>query len=183
MKHIEVEQKYELPDAVALVDRLTASGATAGEPNRQVDTYLNPPDRDFTAPEVITEWLRIRTSPHGSSLNFKRWHNPGRADAYADEHESPVGDVDAIERTFAALGFTELVTVDKTRTTYRLDDVEVAVDTLSGAGAYVEFEFKGDAASTDDAHAHLEKFIADLGVELGGRVHRGYPHILLGRDG
>ncbi|MCP2257237.1 hypothetical protein LX15_000922 [Streptoalloteichus tenebrarius] len=30
--------------------------------------------------------------------------------------------------------------------------------------------------------ARLEKVIADIGVELGPRVHRGYPHILLGRD-
>ncbi|MFB9433545.1 hypothetical protein [Streptoalloteichus tenebrarius] len=38
------------------------------------------------------------------------------------------------------------------------------------------------ARDVDDATARPEKVIADLGVELGPQVHRGYPHILLGRD-
>ncbi|MFB9433067.1 class IV adenylate cyclase [Streptoalloteichus tenebrarius] len=135
------------------------------------------------APTVISEWLRIRTEARGSSLNYKLWHpHEATIKTHADEYETTVGDPAALRRLVEALGFTPLVTVDKTRTTWRLPEVEVALDHLAGAGHYVEFEFTGDATGVDDATARLEKVIADLGVELGPRVHRGYPHILLGRD-
>ncbi|SDG99891.1 adenylate cyclase, class 2 [Sinosporangium album] len=58
----------------------------------------------------------------------------------------------------------------------------VAFDTVTGAGDFVEFEFKGQATDPQEAIAQLDAFISDLGVELGDRVNRGYPHILLGRE-
>lgn len=54
--------------------------------------------------------------------------------------------------------------------------------TVEGDGTFVEFEFKGDARDPADARAQLDAFVADLGVELGERVNRGYPHMLLGRE-
>ncbi len=83
---------------------------------------------------------------------------------------------------FEALGFTPLVTVDKTREEWRLPTVEIVFDHVTGAGDFVEFEFKGDAVDVDDATNQLVAFIGSLSVELGETVNRGYPHILLGRD-
>jgi adenylate cyclase class 2 len=60
--------------------------------------------------------------------------------------------------------------------------VEVVFDHVEGAGHFVEFEFKGDAASIEDATVRLEEFINSLDVELGEPINRGYPHILLGRE-
>lgn len=183
MQYIEVEKKYALPDADALKAKLADLGAKPGEPTRQVDAYYNHPSRDFLAPETISEWLRIRTEARGSSFNYKLWHPAGTViKTHADEYETPVGDVEATRKAFEALGFTPLVTVDKTREEWRLPEVEVVFDHVEGAGDFVEFESKGDAEDVADATVRLEKFIADLGVELGEQVNRGYPHILLGRD-
>ncbi|WP_033434898.1 class IV adenylate cyclase [Saccharothrix syringae] len=184
MKYTEVEQKYALPDADAdaVTARLTELGATAAEPSRQIDAYYNHPGRDFLAPDTITEWVRFRTEQRGSSFNYKQWHKPGEGTAHATEYETPVGDIEALRHAFEALGFPPLVTVDKTRTTWQLDDVEIALDRVADAGDFVEFEFKGEADTVEDAHARLDKTIADLGVDLGERVNRGYPHILLGRE-
>ncbi|SHG22527.1 class IV adenylate cyclase [Streptoalloteichus hindustanus] len=183
MRYIEVEQKYELPSSSALITALTARGATPTAPIRQIDAYYNHPARDFLAPTVISEWLRIRTEDRGSSLNYKLWHPVDTTTkSHADEYETTVGDAEALRHLVEALGFTSLVTVDKTRTTWRLPEVEVALDHLAGWGDFVEFEFKGEAKDVNEATTRLEKAIADLGVELGPQVHRGYPHILLGRD-
>jgi adenylate cyclase class 2 len=182
VQYIEVEQKFALPDPAPLKDALTALGATPSNPTRQVDTYYNAPHRDFLAPVAISEWLRLRTEDRSSSLNYKLWHP---ADAlvktHADEYESPVADPEAIRRLLAALDFTPMVTVDKTRLEWTLPEVEIVFDHVVDAGDFVEFEFKGDAATVEEATIRLDKFIASLGVALGEPVNRGYPHFLLNR--
>ncbi|WP_051765928.1 class IV adenylate cyclase [Saccharothrix syringae] len=182
MRYTEVEQKYALPDADALTARLAELGASASEPSRQIDAYYNHPAKDFLATDTITEWVRFRIEQRGSSFNYKQWHKPGEGTAHATEYETTVCDIEALRHAFEALGFQPMVTVDKTRTTWRLDEVEIALDRVADAGDFVEFEFKGEAETIEEAHARLDKFIAGLGIELGDRVNRGYPHILLGRE-
>lgn len=182
VQYIEVERKYALPDPTPLKAALQALGASPGAPTRQIDVYYNAPHRDFLAPVAISEWLRVRTEERGSSLNYKLWHP---ADAlvktHADEYESGVADPEAIRRLLAALGFTPMITVDKTRVEWALPEIEVAFDHVAEAGDFVEFEFKGQVDTVEDATDRLDKFIASLGVELGELITRGYPHILLGR--
>lgn len=183
MRYIEVEKKYALADPAALKARLEELGGRPAPPVRQVDAYYNAPHRDFLVPDVISEWLRIRTEERGGSVNFKRFH-PVEAvtKTHADEFETGVDDVEAVRRLLEALDFRPLVTVEKTRETYRLGDVEVVLDKVTGAGDFVEFEHKGDADSVADATRRLESFVAALGVALGAPVDRGYPHMLLGRE-
>ncbi len=71
--------------------------------------------------------------------------------------------------------------VDKTREPWTLPDVEIVFDHVTGAGDFVEFEFKGDAANIEDATAQLDQFTASLNIELGEPINRGYPHILHAR--
>ncbi|HEX7660182.1 MAG TPA: class IV adenylate cyclase [Pseudonocardiaceae bacterium] len=183
VQYIEVEKKFALPDPTALKAKLDQLGAKPSDPTHQVDAYYNAPHRDFLAPEAISEWLRIRTEDRGSSINFKRWHPVGAlVKTHADEYESRVDDVEAIRRLLEALDFRPLITVTKTREEYRLPDVEVVFDHVVGAGDFVEFEYKADAATVEDATEQLLRFIASLDVELGDPINRGYPHILLGRE-
>ncbi|ONI81401.1 hypothetical protein ALI144C_18845 [Actinosynnema sp. ALI-1.44] len=185
MQHIEVEKKYAVPDVEALKARLRKLGGTQGEPTHQVDAYFNAPHRDFLAPEAISEWLRVRTDEHGSSINYKRWLPVDAIDkTHADEFESVVDDVEAIRRLLQMLDFLPLVTVDKTREVWTLPTVEVAVvvDQVLHAGDFVQFEFKGEADTVEDATARLDEFIAGLDVGLGDQVDRGYPQMLLGRE-
>ncbi|MFC0112605.1 class IV adenylate cyclase [Kibdelosporangium aridum] len=183
MQYIEVEKKYMVPDAEALKTKLRDLGAKPSEPTRQVDAYYNAPHRDFLAPEAISEWLRIRTEERGSSINYKRWFPVDEIiKTHADEFESKVDDVEAIRRLLQMLDFQPLVTVDKTREEWQLPNAEVVFDHVLNAGDFVEFEFKGDAETIDDATAQLDEFISSLNVELGEQIRRGYPHILLGRE-
>lgn len=182
MQYTEVEKKFALPNPDALSTKLTELGAKPSEPTHQIDAYYNAPHRDFLAPEAISEWLRIRTEARGSSINFKRWHPvDALIKTHADEYETRVEDIEAIRRLLEALDFRPLVTVNKTREEWTLPEVEVVFDHVEGAGHFVEFEFKGDATSIQDATTRLEEFISSLDVELGEPINRGYPHILLNR--
>lgn len=185
MKFIEIEQKYQVADPDKLRAVLTERGGKPGAAVRQIDTYYNAPHRDFLEGPVVTEWLRIRQTDHGASLNFKKWYlgEDGKA-THCDEYETEVADPEAVRLTLAALEFTQMVKVDKTREEWTLPSgqVLVAFDTLDGVGEFVEFEFKGDAGSIEAAIDELTAFIHSLDIQLGDRIHRGYPHMLLGRD-
>ncbi|MFC0866380.1 class IV adenylate cyclase [Sphaerimonospora cavernae] len=184
MQYTEVEQKYQVKDIAALKTALEKRAAKPGSTTRQVDTYYNAPHRDFLAPDTVSEWLRLRESDHGDSVNYKQWLPAGAViKTHCDEFETPVEDIEALRRTLQALDFTILVTVEKVREEWVVPGlVEVAFDTVTGAGDFVEFEFKGEAADAEAAIAQLDTFIASLDVELGERINRGYPHILLGRE-
>ncbi|MER7702250.1 class IV adenylate cyclase [Kitasatospora sp. NPDC097605] len=184
MKYIEVEQKFRLlSPAGELKAQLSALGATPGRPGRQVDTYYNAPHRDFLDNDVVSEWLRVRVEDGAASVNFKRFHPiESPAKTHCDEYESVVGDVEAVRRLLGSLDFAELTVVDKTREEWHADGIAVAFDTVAGLGDFVEFEFKGDADTVDRATTRLEAFIAALDIELGDRIHLGYPHMTLGLE-
>ncbi|MGA5817997.1 class IV adenylate cyclase [Kitasatospora sp. NPDC094028] len=182
MKYIEVEQKFQLLSSPEdLKATLAARGAKRGEASRQVDTYYNAPHRDFLAGEVISEWLRVRVEDQAASLNFKRWYpleEPIKT--HCDEFESTVEDAEAVTRLLGALDFTQLTTVDKVREEWTVDGVAVAFDSVVGLGEFIEFEFKGEADTVEEATAKIEGFVAGLGIQLGERIHAGYPHLTLG---
>ncbi|MFB7472892.1 class IV adenylate cyclase [Kitasatospora sp. NPDC056184] len=184
MEYIEVEQKFRLlGPSGELKDRLTALGATPGRAGRQVDTYYNAPHRDFLDGDVVSEWLRVRVEDGAASVNFKRFHPiASPVKTHCDEYESTVSDAEAVRRLLASLDFAELTVVDKTREEWHVDGIAVAFDTVAGLGDFVEFEFKGDAETVEQATARLDAFIAALGVGLGDRIRLGYPHLTLGLE-
>jgi adenylate cyclase class 2 len=183
VKYIEVEQKFAVPDIDQLHKKLAELGATPMPQTSQVDTYYNAPHRDFLEPESVSEWLRVRRQDRGASLNYKRWLPlDAPVKTHCDEYETPIDDAEALTRTLTALDFTPMITVEKRRQEWRMDGdvpVLVAIDTIDALGTFVEFEFKGDAGTTDEAIEQLDRFVASLELPLGERVHRGYPHLLL----
>jgi adenylate cyclase class 2 len=187
VKHTEVELKYALPDPQELIGRLAELGAQPMGQGRQVDTYFNASHRDFLAGDVVSEWLRLRSETGDGqaardSINFKRWLPLGDADAtHCDEFESSLGDSEAVRRLLHALGFTEMVTVDKLRRQWRLGDVIIAVDTVKGLGAFAEFEYAGNGTTVEEATSTLRSVIGEIGLQLGERDRRGYPYQLLHR--
>ena len=184
MKYIEVEQKFALTEPDRLKQQLEERGGKPGSAVRQVDTYYNAPHRDFLAPAVISEWLRLRETDTGASVNYKRWlPEDAEIKTHCDEYETPVEDAEALRRTLVVLDFAKLVTVDKIREEWTIPgEVVVAFDTVANAGHFVEFEFKGEAQSAEEAITCLQAFIDGLDVRLGDRINQGYPHILLGRE-
>lgn len=116
-----------------------------------------------------------------ASVNLKRWHPlAAQIKTHCDEFESAVTDAEAIKRLLDALDFTHLTTVDKLREEWHTDDMAVAFDTVAGLGNYIEFEFKGEADTVEEATAKIDEFIAGLGIELADRINAGYPHLALG---
>lgn len=182
MQYTEVEQKFRLLSPPEdLKKTLADRGGEPGVSSRQVDTYYNAPHRDFMATEIISEWLRVRIEDESASLNFKRWYPlEEKIKTHCDEFETTVSDPEAVRRLLDALNFKHLTTVDKVREEWKLDGIAIAFDIVAGLGTFIEFEFKGEAGSVEEATSRIEEFIAGLDIELGDRINAGYPHMALG---
>jgi adenylate cyclase class 2 len=140
----EIEIKVSATNVELLERLLNEKGTFLGQ-KRQVDEYYSPEEPSFTDERPVKEWLRIRETHKGASINYKKWHfeKEGRAN-YADEYESNVENAKEIRSILQALGFNKVVTVDKQRKSWNINEYEVSIDTVAGLGNFVEIEFKGD---------------------------------------
>lgn len=180
MKHIEVEQRFELSDHEDLRERLIKKGAKLIGTEHQKDVYYNAPHRDFLDTADVSEWLRLRHESERAAITYKHWLPEGvKIKTYCDEFESTVSDVEAMRKLLTALNFTELITVDKSREEWQLGDIVIALDTVTDLGTFAEFEYKGeDAQTVEEAHKCIGACLQALGITPGG-AHPGYPHLLL----
>jgi len=181
MASIEVEIKVQIENAKPLLALLEKEGKKTGE-EHQVDEYFTPAHRDFTAVRPIIEWLRLRHSDKGDSINYKHFHFDDRGKSlYCDEHESKVSDVKQVELILQGLNMVHRITVDKKRKTYLYKEYEVAFDSVAHLGDFIEIEYKGEAESTD-AQAIKDgmiRFLKELGAGKISVNHIGYPHQLI----
>lgn len=179
----DVEIRFPLlnPDAVIAFLNAHATPGKAGVV--QKDTYLVPPHRDFLAVEYPYEWLRLRETQKGASLDYKHFHPENVAvTEYCDEFQTPVGDAASLRRILDALDFRECIVVEKTRSVWQLRDVEVAIDAVAGLGTFIELELTR-AAEPAEGKAYLRSIIEELGAQVGDEDFRGYPYLILAASG
>jgi len=179
--NFEVEQKHRVDDLDRLVARLAERGAMLGSPQAQVDQYFAHPARDFARTD---EALRIRAVGDASFVTYK---GP-KVDANTKtrrELELPLAPEDADGRQFAellaALGFTLVATVRKTRRPFVLASgryhVHGALDDVAQLGTFVELELAADETGLDEARQAIAALATDL--QLGPSERRSYLELLL----
>ena len=182
---MEIEIKVKIENTANLLKLLEAEG-THEYTHHQVDEYFNAPHRDFTATKPIEEWLRLRDSDGHYSINYKKWHynNEGISN-HADEFETKTESIGDLRKLFAALDFTPLITVDKTRTAYNYKEYEIAFDAVVGLGNFVEVEYKANTDAVDPKEITNGMMAFLQGLECGTieRSFKGYPYMLLEQKG
>ena len=135
-EEVEVKARAE-PEEVRR--RLAELGARPVGVEEQKDVYFEHPCRSLLAGD---EALRLRVAGERAELTYKGPRKPGCAKSRL-EVTVPVGDAAAAKTLLELLGFREAVRVRKRRELYMLGDVEVALDTVEGLGAFVELESRG----------------------------------------
>lgn len=150
---------------------------------RQLDTYYTPPDRDFMAEEYPYEWLSIRRRGEKALINYKHFYPEHEAiHSYGDELETVIEDPEKLTKIFQALQMREVVTVDKVRTTYLLEDVfEIAVDEVVHLGQFIEIEALKDFGGIEATRAALEEVVKRLGLKGVPADTHGYVYHLYHR--
>ncbi|MFI6494804.1 class IV adenylate cyclase [Streptomyces sp. NPDC050564] len=163
---IEVERKRQLPDdGSSLTPLLAQLGYVASAPVTEVDTYYSRPDVDYLQ---TVECLRVRHRGDFAEITYKPASTPTThaADDVVSKIETNVilregTQARTAERLLTSIGMRELVRVNKTRTTYhhpQTPGVSVSIDTVHGAGTFVETEVNRPTADgAAELIEHIEK--------------------------
>jgi adenylate cyclase, class 2 len=183
-QHTEVELKFPLLNQKELIEKLNSIAKIVSRGEFQKDIYYTPAHRNFLAKKPISEWLRLRESKKGHSLNYKKWHNEnGNKSVSCDEFETKLENIGAAKQLFENLNFKELVAVEKNRSVWNYKNTEIAVDEVKELGNFIEIEARGNFADIEEAKKHLYLILKEIWAEVGEQDFEGYPYLLLKKKG
>ena len=180
---IEVEQKFAVDDHRELQQRLQQLGAQEIDRVEQVDRYFNHPSRDFAQTD---EALRLRRV---GEANFITYKGPklDSATKTRREIELPLGAGGKYAAGYAelltALGFRLSGEVHNARrimhVNWQAKSVEIALDNVTGLGAFVELEISTDEREIEPAKAAIASLAGELKLDRNER--RSYLELLLAK--
>lgn len=165
--NIEVEIKVKIDNFEEIAAKVRVAGELVKK-LKQVDDYYIPCHRDFFAAKPHpTEWLRIRTNPDKTIFEYDRSMDVKEdgSQAYAEEYETGISDVDEFRKILGFLDFKKVVTIEKQREYWMCGDIEVALDRIARLGDFIEAEAKGDFKDADEAKKACVTFLEKLGIE------------------
>ncbi len=183
-QNIEIEIKLPLknPNEVKLF--LNEHAELVSQNVFQKDTYFVPAHRDFLKVPYPFEWLRLRESAKGVSINYKHFYpeNVAKTD-YCEEFETKIENVEAMQNIFHGLDMKEAVVVEKVRTTWMFETVEIVIDEVKDLGAYIELETTTPFEDPQSGKRFLFEILTKLYAEVEEEDLRGYPFRILEKKG
>jgi adenylate cyclase class 2 len=184
LKHLEIELKFPLLNRLELIEKLKSIAKLEKSEELQKDTYYNPAHRNFLSKKPVSEWLRLRESKKGFSLNYKKWHNEdGNKTISCDEFETKIENIESLKKLFENLNFEETIIIEKNRSVWHYKDTEIAIDDVKDLGNFIEIEAKGNFINIGEAKKHLYLILNELGAKIGEQDFEGYPYLLLKKNG
>jgi len=147
------------------------------------DTYYQHPCRDFSKTD---EALRIRIRRFDGHFEAFLTYKGPKLDPTSktrEEIEVPINDPDEHARILEALGFREVLTVEKVREKYYVEKgITITLDEVDGLGKFIEAEaMTEDRDKVPELVERLKKLLLDIGVTRFER--RSYLELLLEKEG
>jgi len=182
-KHLEIEIKFALKNPEETLLFLQNNGTFLKE-SFQKDTYFLPSHKNYLEKKPITEWLRIRESDNGHSINYKNWAvKEWINENYCDEYEIHIDMPEDAKNIFGVLQIKPIVIVNKRRKLFTYKNIEIALDEVDELGRFIEFEAKGEFISIEEARDYLYKIANEMWTKLEDQDKKWYPYVLLEKKG
>lgn len=181
----EIEVKVKTKDNDEVIRQLEAAGCIFADAIHQDDVTYASTKESMDAFMRSKVFVRIRQIMGGDTIFTVKFddqrHVLGMA---AIEHEVKVSSAEELEQMLLLMGFKKIVRVQKMRrkTTYK--EYEICVDDVEELGSYMEIEKLADKDADPRAvHEELVGVLETLGIDLGGRVSKGYDMLMLEKEG
>jgi predicted adenylyl cyclase CyaB len=184
----EIEIRTQLyPEQEKTLREYLHANYEATQTLHQTDYYLDNPQSPFftTFPEGDKDasiFLRLRQTQNSTMLGVKHSHNvPGsRKPLYCNEYETKIEKLDETLKLFKLIGFTDVTVVNKTRTTFNVDNIlEIAVDEVEKCGTFMEIEVKKDVETIEEGYQLIYDWLRSIGIKKFKRQMKGYIHIIM----
>ena len=170
---IEVESKFKVLSSITRDELLTILKDQFIAPisvKRQIDTVFLLPEQ-VDAPIVPgSKIMRVRDvlNPETGELqrSLMTLKVEGQAKLVSDEYEFAVNDGNAARQMLTALGWQEIVTVDKVRLESKTEDYTICIDEVAGLGLFIELEIlTEDDANVKNIQQQMCNFLKNLNID------------------
>ncbi len=170
---IEIESKFKLASDITrdnLIAILKSQFITSISSKRQIDTVFLLPEQ-VDAPIVPgSKIMRVRNvlNPETGELqqSLMTLKVEGQAKLASDEYEFAVDDGNAARQMLTALGWQEVVTVDKVRLESKTEDYTICIDEVAKLGLFIELEvLTEDSVDVKNIQQQMYSFLKNLNID------------------
>lgn len=170
---IEVESKFKISGDMTQSDLLAILKDQFIAPissKRQIDTVFLLPEQ-VDAPIVPgSKIMRVRDvlNPETGELqrSLMTLKVEGQTKLVSDEYEFAVDDGNAARQMLTALGWQEVVTVDKVRLESKTKDYTICIDEVAMLGLFIELEvLTEDSAVVKNIQQQMCNFLKNLNID------------------
>lgn len=170
---IEVESKFKVSSSITrdellaiLKDQLIAQISS----KRQIDAVFLLPEQVDAPITPGSKIMRVRDvlNPETGELqrSLMTLKVEGQTKLVSDEYEFAVDDGNVAHQMLTALGWQEVVTVDKVRLESKTKDYTICIDEVAGLGLFIELEvLTEDSADVKNIQQQMYNFLKSLNID------------------
>ena len=170
---IEVESKFKISSDITRNELLAifkGQFITSISSRRQIDTVFLLPEQVDTPIVPGSKIMRVRDvlNPETGELqqSLMTLKVEGQTKLVSDEYEFAVDDGNAARQMLTALGWQEIVTVDKVRLESKTEDYTICIDEVAGLGLFLELEvLTEDSADVKNIQQQMHSFLKNLNID------------------
>ena len=168
---IEVESKFKLASDITrdnLIAMLKSQFIAPISSKRQIDTVFLLPEQVDAPITPGSKIMRVRDvlNPETGELqrSLMTLKVEGQAKLASDEFAVDGGN--AARQMLTALGWQEIVTVDKVRLESKTEDYTICIDEVAGLGLFIELEvLTEDSADVKNIQQQMCNFLKNLNID------------------
>lgn len=186
-KNIEVEIRARIEDIGTFKNILKEQGAEFNTSVYICDIYFcsraAAKVEDVEMDAVGSYSLRLRKAKKGDekervTLNTKTIINHGDHNAW-EEHEVAVDDFSEVAKILNTTEFKPFFKLEKTRYTYRLNDMEICVEDIADFGGAVEVEIMCASGNESSAKEKIKAFLKQCNIGEDKIVPKSITNIIM----
>ncbi len=170
---IEVESKFKISGDMTQSDLLAIlkdQFITSISSKRQIDTVFLLPEQVDVPIVPGSKIMRVRDvlNPETGKLqrSLMTLKVEGQTKLVSDEYEFAVDDGNAARQMLTALGWQEVVTVDKVRLESKTKDYTICIDEVAMLGLFIELEvLTEDSADVKNIQQQMCNFLKNLNID------------------
>ena len=170
---IEIESKFKLASDITrdnLIAILKSQFIVPISSKRQIDTVFLLPEQVDAPITPGSKIMRVRDvlNPETGELRLSLMtlKVERQAKLVSDEYEFAVDDGNAARQMLTALGWQEVVTVDKVRLESKTKDYTICIDEVAKLGLFIELEIlTEDDANAGDIQQQMHTFLKNLNID------------------
>jgi adenylate cyclase, class 2 len=136
---LEVEIKVWCENHQEVIDLIIKLGGQKYVDLKEVDMYFNHPSRDFAQTD---EAFRLRKQNNKNKITYKGPKISKKAKTRY-EAETEFDNFDKMKTILEKLSFRKSGIVEKNRTIYKLNNIDICIDSVNNVGTFVELEKMG----------------------------------------